>query len=115
MASSQIPYATEQGIFLGITGKNFAITGNLARAEAQSPERCTKIRYDYRRGCPSASWRLAMQHNMRNVEESGFLVKWSFVSNTTPPRDPNDDDDDEEDEENEDRQEEPAVVREPDE
>jgi hypothetical protein len=56
-----------------------------------------------------------MQHNMRNVEESGFLVKWSFVSNTTPPRDPNDDDDDEEDEENEDRQEEPAVVREPDE
>ena len=30
-----------------------------------------------------------MQHNMRNVEESGFLVKWSFVSNTPPPRDPN--------------------------
>jgi len=36
--------------------------------------------------------------------------------NTIPPRDPNDDDDeDEEDEEEEDRDEEPAVVREPDE
>jgi hypothetical protein len=45
---------------------------------------------------------------------------WSLVaimgSNTMPPRDPNDDDDeDEEDEEDEDRDEEPAVVREPDE
>jgi hypothetical protein len=45
---------------------------------------------------------------------------WSLVtmmgSNTMPPRDPTDDDDeDEEDEEDEDRDEEPAVVREPDE
>jgi len=43
----------------------------------------------------------------------------SFVSvilNTPPPRDPNDDDDDEdeEDEEEEDRDNEPAVIREPD-
>ena len=36
--------------------------------------------------------------------------------NTIPPRDPNDDDDeDDDDEEDEDRDEEPAVVREPDE
>lgn len=36
--------------------------------------------------------------------------------NTIPPRDPNDDDDeDEDDEEDEDRDEEPAVVREPEE
>jgi hypothetical protein len=45
---------------------------------------------------------------------------WSLVtmmgSNTMPPRDPSDDDDeDEEDEEDEDGEEEPAVVREPDE
>ena len=40
----------------------------------------------------------------------------SGIGNTTPPRDPNDDDDeDEEDEEDEDGQEEPAVIREPDE
>jgi hypothetical protein len=46
-----------------------------------------------------------------------WLVNWSLVSDTPPPRDPNDDDDDEdeEDEEDEDRHEEPAVVREPDE
>jgi len=47
------------------------------------------------------------------------LVDWRLVTlmdNTTPPRDPNDDDDeDEEDEEDEDGQEEPAVIREPDE
>jgi hypothetical protein len=45
------------------------------------------------------------------------LVNWSIVSvilNTMPPRDPNDDDDDEEDEEDEDRDNEPPVVREPD-
>ena len=54
-------------------------------------------------------------HIPKNV--STWLVNWSLVSNTTPPRDPNDDDDaeDEEDEEDEDRPEEPAVVREPDE
>jgi hypothetical protein len=45
---------------------------------------------------------------------------WSLVTvmggNTMPPRDPTDDDDeDAEDEQDEDRQEEPAVVREPDE
>ena len=40
----------------------------------------------------------------------------SGIGNTRPPRDPNDDDDeDEEDEEDEDGQEEPAVIREPDE
>jgi len=48
-----------------------------------------------------------------------WLVDWSLVSiidNTWPPRDPNhDDDEDEEDEEDEDRDEEPPVVREPDE
>lgn len=47
------------------------------------------------------------------------LVNWSIVSvilNTMPPRDPNDDDEDEdeEDEEDEDRDNEPPVVREPD-
>ena len=46
------------------------------------------------------------------------LVNWSIVSiilDTMPPRDPNDDDDeDEEDEEEEDRDNEPAVIREPD-
>jgi hypothetical protein len=45
------------------------------------------------------------------------LVNWSIVSvilNTMPPRDPNDDDDEEEDEEDEDRDNEPPVVREPD-
>jgi hypothetical protein len=47
------------------------------------------------------------------------LVNWSLVAitdNTWPPRDPNhDDNEDEEDEEDEDRDEEPQVVREPDE
>ena len=46
------------------------------------------------------------------------LVNWSIVSvilNTMPPRNPNDDDDeDEEDEEDEHQDNEPAVVREPD-
>ena len=48
------------------------------------------------------------------------LVNWTLVSNS-PPRDPNDDDDDEdededeEDEEDENQDEEPPVVREPDE
>ena len=58
----------------------------------------------------------------RRSEMSAWIPKnsWSLVtimgSNTMPPRDPNDDDDeDEEDEEDEDRDEEPAVVREPDE
>ena len=46
--------------------------------------------------------------------------RWSFVSSignsTMPPRDPDDDEDeDHEDEEDEDRNEEPPVVREPDE
>ena len=44
------------------------------------------------------------------------LVDWSLVAITDNPRDPNhDDDEDEEDEEDEDRDEEPPVVREPDE
>ena len=50
---------------------------------------------------------------------STCLVDWRLVTltdNTMPPRDPNDDDDeDEEDEGDEDGQEEPAVIREPDE
>jgi hypothetical protein len=48
-----------------------------------------------------------------------WLVDWSLVTiidNTLPPRDPNDEDDeDDEDEEDEDQNEEPPVVREPDE
>jgi hypothetical protein len=48
-----------------------------------------------------------------------WLVDWSLVTiidNTLPPRDPNDDDDeDDEDEKDEDQNEEPPVVREPDE
>jgi hypothetical protein len=44
---------------------------------------------------------------------------WSLVTlmggNTMPPRHPNDDDEDEEDEEDEELDEEPPVVREPDE
>ena len=47
------------------------------------------------------------------------LVNWSLVSvilNTMPPRNPDDDDDeDEEEDEDEGRDDEPAVVREPDE
>jgi hypothetical protein len=47
---------------------------------------------------------------------STWLVNWTLVRNSPPPRDPNDDDDeDEEDEEDEDQDEEPAIVREPDE
>ena len=51
---------------------------------------------------------------------STWLVDWSLVTimdNTTPPRDPNDenDEDDEDDENDDERQDEPAVVREPDE
>ncbi len=47
-----------------------------------------------------------------------LVVDWSLVTimgDAMPPRDPNDDDDeDEEDEEDEHRNDEPAVVREPD-
>jgi hypothetical protein len=49
---------------------------------------------------------------------STWLVDWRLVTivENVPPRDPNhDDDEDEEDEEDEDRDEEPPVVREPDE
>ena len=56
---------------------------------------------------------------LRNLENIFHVVDWSLVTvmcNLMPPRDPNDDDDeDEEDEEEEDSDEEPAVVREPDE
>jgi hypothetical protein len=56
-------------------------------------------------------------HIPENV--STWLVNWTLVSNSPPPRDPNDDDDeeedeDEEDEEDEDQDKEPPVVREPD-
>ena len=51
---------------------------------------------------------------------STCLVNWSLVAiicKAMPPRDPNDDDDEDEEEEEEDegRDDEPAVVREPDE
>ena len=47
---------------------------------------------------------------------STWLVNRTLVNNLPPPRDPNDDDDeDEEDEEDENQDEEPPVVREPDE
>jgi hypothetical protein len=49
---------------------------------------------------------------------STCLADWSIVmGNTMPPRDPNDDDDDEEDEggDAESDEDEPAVIREPDE
>ena len=55
-------------------------------------------------------------HIPENV--STWLVNWTLVSNSPPPRDPNDDDDEEqedEDEEDEDQDKEPPVVREPDE
>jgi hypothetical protein len=58
-------------------------------------------------------------HIPENV--STWLVNWTLVSNSPPPRDPNDDDDDDdeeqedEDEEDEDQDKEPPVVREPDE
>jgi hypothetical protein len=52
------------------------------------------------------------------IPEDFWLVNGSLVTiigSTMPPRDPNDDDDeDEEDEEDDDRQDEPAVIREPD-
>ena len=52
----------------------------------------------------------------RNPKDvSTWLVNWDLVRNSAPPRDPDDDDEDEEDEEDEDPDEEPAVVREPDE
>jgi hypothetical protein len=49
---------------------------------------------------------------------SAWLVDWSLLAaagDAMPPRDPDDDDEDEEDEEDEDGDEEPPVVREPDE
>ena len=55
-------------------------------------------------------------HIPENV--STWLVNWTLVSNSPPPRDPNDDDEEEqedEDEEDEDQDKEPPVVREPDE
>jgi hypothetical protein len=52
---------------------------------------------------------------------STWLVDWSLVTgNTMPPRDPNDDDDDEDDDEDDEDDDaepddEPAVIRDPDE
>jgi len=49
---------------------------------------------------------------------SAWLVDWNLLDaagDAMPPRDPDDDDEDEEDEEDEDGDEEPPVVREPDE
>jgi len=48
---------------------------------------------------------------------STWLVAWSPMGNTMPPRDPNDNDEEEEDEGGEEKKnepDEPAVVREPD-
>ena len=55
-----------------------------------------------------------------NIPENVFtwLVNWTLVGNSPPPRNPNDDDEEEEDEkgeEDEDQDKEPPVVREPDE
>ena len=50
-----------------------------------------------------------------HIPENVWSVNWTLVS-ISPPRDPNDDDEeDEEDQEDEDQDEEPPVVREPDE
>ena len=51
-----------------------------------------------------------------HITENGsiWLVNCTLVSNWLPPRNPNDEED-EEDEEDEDKDEEPAVIREPDE
>jgi len=52
------------------------------------------------------------------IPESFFAAEWglaTIIGNTMPPRDPNDDDDDDEDEDEPDDEQEPAVVREPDE
>ena len=48
---------------------------------------------------------------------STWLVDWSLVTgNTMPPRDPNDDDDDDDDEDDDaEPDDEPAVIRDPDE
>ena len=48
---------------------------------------------------------------------STWLVDWSLVTGyTMPPRDPNDDDDDDDDEDNDaEPDDEPAVIRDPDE
>jgi hypothetical protein len=45
------------------------------------------------------------------------LADWSILvlGNSMPPRDPNDDDDDDEDDDAESDEDEPAVIREPDE
>jgi hypothetical protein len=52
-------------------------------------------------------------------EERSTMVDWhtfAIMSNTMPPRDPNDEDDeDDEEDEEENRNDEPPVVREPDE
>ena len=51
--------------------------------------------------------------------EFSWIIDWTLVTvmgNAMPPRDPNDnDDEDEEDEEDEHQNDEPAVIREPDE
>jgi hypothetical protein len=47
---------------------------------------------------------------------STWLVDWSIVTGSTmPPRDPNDDDDDDDDDEDAEPDDEPAVIRDPDE
>lgn len=47
---------------------------------------------------------------------STWLIDWTLVSDSAPPREPNDDEEEgEEDEEDKDQHEEPPVIREPDE
>jgi hypothetical protein len=59
-------------------------------------------------------------HMTARIPENGtaWWLAWGLLAaagEAMPPRDPNDDDEDEEDEEDEDGEEEPPVVREPDE
>ena len=57
--------------------------------------------------------------DMTPYTEFTWIIDWTLVTvmgNAMPPRDPNDtDDEDEEDEEDEHQNDEPAVIREPDE
>jgi len=54
---------------------------------------------------------------IQHIPESFPSADWSpvIITATMPPRDPNDDDDDDDDDEDDEAEQEPAVVREPDE
>ena len=54
--------------------------------------------------------------DMTPYTEFIWMINWTLVGNAMPPRDPDDDDDDDEDAEDEqNKNDEPAVIREPDE